>query len=60
MLLKMDDQQIERVKPIVQDGIDLYVSEDQKESGMSVRGLPLADFIFMFLNNGEQALRVLR
>jgi len=35
----MNNQQIEHVKPIVQNGIEFYVSEDQKESGMSVRGL---------------------
>lgn len=35
----MENIQIEKVKPIVQDGIELYVSSDQKESGMSVRGL---------------------
>lgn len=35
----MNDQAIEHVKPIVQDGIELYVSANQKESGMSVRGL---------------------
>lgn len=36
---EMNELLIEQVKPIVQDGIEFYVSADQKESGMSVRGL---------------------